>query len=78
MQIGFTGLLGLLFIGLKLAGYITWSWLWVLSPLWIGFAIWLVLVAVAMIFYVWNRTRKKTDAERLSEAFHTLDRAMKR
>lgn len=36
MQVGFTGLLGLLFIGLKLAGYITWSWLWVLSPLWIG------------------------------------------
>lgn len=78
MQIGFTGLLGLLFIGLKLAGYITWSWLWVLSPLWIGFVIWLLFVAVAMIFYVRNRTRKKTDSERLSEAFDALDKAMKR
>lgn len=33
--IGFCGLLTILFIGLKLTGYITWSWIWVLSPLWI-------------------------------------------
>jgi hypothetical protein len=32
---GFFGWLTLLFIGLKLTGYIEWSWLWVLSPLWI-------------------------------------------
>lgn len=37
--IGFMGMLAILFIGLKLTGYIDWSWLWVLSPLWIGFAI---------------------------------------
>lgn len=34
--IGFTGMLCILFIGLKLTNYINWSWLWVLSPLWIG------------------------------------------
>lgn len=45
--IGFTGLLTLLFIGLKLAGIIEWRWLWVLSPLWIG-AI-LLLVAATII-----------------------------
>lgn len=33
--IGCTLALGLLFIGLKLTGVIGWSWLWVLSPLWI-------------------------------------------
>ena len=27
--------LTLLFIGLKLTGQITWSWIWVLSPFWI-------------------------------------------
>lgn len=27
--------LTLLFIALKLTGYISWSWWWVLSPLWI-------------------------------------------
>lgn len=33
--VGFFGLLAVLFIGLKLTGYVTWSWWWVLSPLWI-------------------------------------------
>ena len=33
--VGFTGLLTIVFIVLKLLGKITWSWWWVLSPLWI-------------------------------------------
>lgn len=33
--LGFCGLLTVLFIGLKLTGYIAWSWWWVLSPLWL-------------------------------------------
>jgi len=45
--IGFTGALAILFIGLKLGGVISWSWLWVLSPLWIPLAIGL---AVLLIF----------------------------
>jgi hypothetical protein len=32
-------LLFLVFLVLKLTGYITWSWLWVTAPLWIPFAI---------------------------------------
>ena len=36
--IGFAGLLAIVFITLKLTGYIAWSWLWVLSPLWIPLA----------------------------------------
>ena len=51
--IGFTGLLTLLFIGLKLAGVIDWPWLWVLSPLWIG-AILLFVLATIM---VWAKRR---------------------
>ena len=31
----FLSLLQVLFIGLKLTGYIAWPWLWVLSPTWI-------------------------------------------
>lgn len=42
--IGFCGLLTIMFITLKLTNSIDWSWWWVLSPLWIGFA-----VAVAFI-----------------------------
>ena len=48
--IGFAGLLTILFIGLKLTGYIAWSWLWVLSPLWIGVIVALLFVMFAVIF----------------------------
>lgn len=33
--IGFCGVLTIVFIVLKLLGKITWSWIWVLSPLWL-------------------------------------------
>lgn len=46
MKIGFSGLLALLFIGLKLGGVISWSWLWVLSPLWIPLAIFLTILTL--------------------------------
>lgn len=48
--IGFLGLLTILFIGLKLTGYITWSWWWVLSPLWLGLVV--VLGFIALIFLI--------------------------
>jgi len=48
--IGFTGLLTILFIGLKLTGYINWSWLWVLSPLWITTSIVLIVMLVAFLW----------------------------
>ena len=41
---GFPGWLTLLFITLKLTGYIAWNWIWVLSPLWISVAIILLFV----------------------------------
>lgn len=43
---GLLGWLTILFVGLKLTGYIEWSWLWVLAPLWIPGAIILTLLAV--------------------------------
>lgn len=48
MKVGFLPLLGLLFIALKLTGYIAWSWLWVLAPFWIGLAIVLVILLGAL------------------------------
>lgn len=43
-------ILGIIFIVLKLCGVIHWSWIWVLSPFWIGFAITLVtLIIIAII-----------------------------
>lgn len=40
--IGVFGVLGIVFIVLKLIGAIEWSWIWVLCPFW-G---WLILVVV--------------------------------
>lgn len=37
--VSIVGLLGLIFIVLKLCKVISWSWLWVLSPFWIPLAI---------------------------------------
>jgi hypothetical protein len=42
--IGFGGLLAIVFITLKLTGYINWSWIWVLSPIWIP-----ILLVIAII-----------------------------
>ena len=47
--IGFCGLLTIVFIVLKLLGKITWSWLWVLSPLWIGWGVCLVIFLLVVI-----------------------------
>lgn len=48
--IGFTGLLTIAFIVLKLTKVISWSWLWVLSPLWISVALWVVLLILVWKF----------------------------
>jgi hypothetical protein len=47
----FCSLLTVLFIGLKLTGYISWSWIWVLAPLWIPFVIVLLLAVMGLILY---------------------------
>ena len=48
--IGFFGLLTIVFITLKLTNYIDWSWWWVLSPLWIPFAIIVLVILLLAIF----------------------------
>lgn len=36
---GFSGALAILFIALKLTNFITWPWIWVLSPIWMPIAL---------------------------------------
>ena len=50
--LGFFEALTLLFVALKLTGVIAWSWLWVFSPLWLTFA-----VAVVIAFIIVLATR---------------------
>lgn len=50
--IGFFGLLTVLFIGLKLIGFITWNWFWVLIPIWGGFLFWMFILLIIMIIAI--------------------------
>lgn len=44
--IGFCGMLTIVFIVLKLCKVIAWSWVWVLSPLWIP-------IIITLVLYIW-------------------------
>ena len=51
--LSFTGALTILFIGLKLTNVISWSWWWVLSPIWISLSILVyILLILGMIFMI--------------------------
>lgn len=57
--IGFCGLLTIVFITLKLLNAIQWSWIWVLSPLWISAGIRLTFFIVFLILWILaNSTRR--------------------
>lgn len=51
--IGFTGVLQVAFIILKLIGIINWSWVWVLSPTWISIILAVLVIIIAVIFIRW-------------------------
>lgn len=63
--IGFVGLLTIAFIVLKLLNLITWSWWWVLSPIWISagavILVMLVVVLGAAIAIAIENLRDKND-----------------
>lgn len=47
--VDFTDLLTIVFIVLRLCGIITWSWWWVLSPLWISAIGWVILLIIVLL-----------------------------
>lgn len=49
MQIGLGGLLTIIFVLCKIFDKVQWSWFWVFSPLWIGVALWLVVMLIALL-----------------------------
>lgn len=58
--IGFLGLLGIVFIILKLTDVIDWSWWWVTLPLWGGAALGLS-VFVLVLLWIGSRSRDNDD-----------------
>lgn len=57
IDLSFFGIVAIVFIILKLAGVIAWSWVWVLSPLWIGLIL-LAIISVAAIIVMKNIVMK--------------------
>ena len=50
--LGFADALALLFIALKLCGVINWSWIWVLSPIWISISFLGLIFLVIVVIYI--------------------------
>ena len=50
--IGVLGLLGVVFVTLKLTAVIDWSWWWVTLPFWGGLAVILAILAAVGVVYV--------------------------
>jgi hypothetical protein len=42
------GWLTILFVALKLTNFIAWSWIWVLSPIWLPFLI------IPAVMFIWG------------------------
>lgn len=51
-SVSFLELLFLLFLGLKLANLINWSWIWVFAPLWVPAIGVLIILGVVFLYLV--------------------------
>jgi len=47
--IGISGVLGVVFVVLKLVGVITWKWIWVLAPFWISISLAILFIMIAFV-----------------------------
>ena len=50
----YVGLLTISFIVLKLCGRIGWSWVWVISPIWITAALLIIVLIIAFFVELWR------------------------
>lgn len=58
--IGVIGLLGIVFITLKLCGVINWSWWWVTAPFWGGIAIALAFLLIVGLLAIGSTSRTRS------------------
>jgi hypothetical protein len=65
--ISMLSVLTLIFVTLKLIGEISWSWIWVLSPIWIPFALViigvLIVLALKWLFFGLKKSSNKDEWE---------------
>lgn len=60
ISIGFSGILFIVFLILKLTNVIAWSWWWVTAPLWITIAL-NILIIISIILFKFIIHRKKRN-----------------
>ena len=65
--ISFAGLLTIVLVILKALGYITWSWWWVFSPLWISAIVGITLISAIIIFAWWIVKKEDEDIKKKVE-----------
>jgi hypothetical protein len=58
-ELGFTGILTIIFVFLKAFDKIDWSWWWVFSPLWISALIIIGILLICFICIIINAVIKK-------------------
>jgi phosphoglycerol transferase MdoB-like AlkP superfamily enzyme len=58
-SIGLPGILGIVFIVLKLTHVIDWSWWWVLAPFWVVSAFFIFLLVIALFVSALAAARKR-------------------
>ena len=59
ISIGFSGILFIVFLILKLTNVIAWSWWWVTAPLWITIALnILIIISIALFQLIINRKKR--------------------
>lgn len=70
------GILGVLFVALKLTGYIHWSWWWVTAPFWGPWALLALFFAVGGLVFLttvgvawWLDRRRAKKRAQMSRAF---------
>ncbi len=69
MKIGFPTALFLVFLVLKLTGVIAWSWWLITAPLWLVFALVILIIGVACYTYA-NETPEQRCARKRREWMH--------
>jgi membrane protein YdbS with pleckstrin-like domain len=60
ISIGFSGILFIVFLILKLTNVIAWSWWWVTAPLWITIAL-NILIIISIVLFQFIIHRKKRN-----------------
>lgn len=76
--VSFLGLLAIVFITLKLCSVINWSWWWVLSPLWGGVAIALIVISILLLIVgIAKLTTQKEKRELLKKRIEEVNQKPK-